>query len=110
MNQKIEELKNLIQSFIRNPISAVKMPQPVTIATCYDDLATREKKKVVEETTFHEANKLDFGFGSGAYGEDDSYHEFLDDFVSPVKAVAEDLGQKLIHDSDETSTVIPKIE
>ncbi|GJR11246.1 hypothetical protein Tco_0793898 [Tanacetum coccineum] len=29
-NQKIEEVINLIQSFIRNPISPVKTPQPVT--------------------------------------------------------------------------------
>nr|GEX75193.1 hypothetical protein [Tanacetum cinerariifolium] len=55
------------------------MKEPVTEAPCYDDLElmysiesdpTREKKKVVEETTFHDSNKLDFGLGSGAYGED----------------------------------------
>ena len=57
VNQKIEELKNLIQSFIRNPISAVEMPQPVTKAPCHDDFAALEKKKVVEETTFQEMNK-----------------------------------------------------
>ncbi|GKF98820.1 hypothetical protein Tco_0297603, partial [Tanacetum coccineum] len=65
----------------------------------------REKKKVVEETTFHESNKLDLGLGSGAYGEDANYHEFMDDYVmeeiyiaSPVM-LAEDLRHKRIHDS-----------
>ncbi|GJV95915.1 hypothetical protein Tco_1547492 [Tanacetum coccineum] len=91
------------------------MKEPVTEAPCYDDLGrlystksgvAREKKKVVEETTFHESNKLDLGLGSGAYGEDANYHEFMDDsvmeeiyIVSPVMLVAEDLGQKRIHDS-----------
>ncbi|GKE26073.1 hypothetical protein Tco_1441457 [Tanacetum coccineum] len=73
----------------------------------------REKKKVVEETTFHESNKLDLGLGSGAYGEDANYHEFMDDsvmeeiyIVSPVMLVAEDLGQKRIHDSSKTAMVL----
>ncbi|GJT64660.1 hypothetical protein Tco_1016140 [Tanacetum coccineum] len=73
----------------------------------------REKKKVVEETTFHESNKLDLGLGSRAYGEDANYHEFMDDSVmeeiyiaSLVMLVAEDLGQKRIHDSSETAMVL----
>ncbi|GKE63765.1 hypothetical protein Tco_1514132 [Tanacetum coccineum] len=35
----------------------------------------------LRETTFHGSNKLDLGLGSGAYGEDANYHEFMDDSV-----------------------------
>ncbi|GJW01600.1 hypothetical protein Tco_1556851 [Tanacetum coccineum] len=129
-NQKFDELVRAIKEvtlMMRNLSSKVHgslsvMKEPVVNAPCYDDLGliystkssiAREKRKAVEETTFHEANKLDFGFGSGAYVEDGNYHEFMNDFVveetdfmSPVIVVAEDLGQKLIHDPDETSMVL----
>ncbi|GJZ68455.1 hypothetical protein Tco_0631695 [Tanacetum coccineum] len=133
-NQTFEELLKAIKEvtlMVRNLSSTVDgslqvMKEPVTeavtIAPCYDDLgrlystksgAAREKKKVMEETTFHESNKLDLGLGSGAYGEDANYHEFMDDSVmeeiyiaSPVMVMAEDLGQKRIHDSSETAMVL----
>ncbi|GKB21970.1 hypothetical protein Tco_0855893 [Tanacetum coccineum] len=129
-NQTFEELLKAIKEvtlMVRNLSATVDgslqvMKEPVTEAPCYDDLGrlystksgvAREKKKVVEETTFHESNKLDLGLGSGAYGEDANYHEFMDDSVmeeiyiaSPVMLVAEDLGQKRIHDSSETAMVL----
>ncbi|GKD49495.1 hypothetical protein Tco_1278471 [Tanacetum coccineum] len=128
-NQTFEELLKAIKEvtlMVRNLSATVDgslqvMKEPVIEAPCYDDLGrlystksgvAREKKKVVEETTFHESNKLDLGLGSGAYGEDANYHEFMDDSVmeeiyiaSPVMLVAEDLGQKRIHDSSETAMV-----
>ncbi|GKC54734.1 hypothetical protein Tco_1077479 [Tanacetum coccineum] len=129
-NQTFEELLKAIKQvtlMVRN-LSATGdgslrvMKEPVTEAPCYDDLGhmystesgtPREKKKVVQETTFHESNKLDFGLGSGAYGEDGNYHEFMDDSImeeiyiaSPVMVVAEDLGQKRIHDFDDTTMVL----
>ncbi|GJS19447.1 hypothetical protein Tco_0448079 [Tanacetum coccineum] len=64
-NQKIEEMINLIDSFIQNPISSVKMPQPVTTkvpavtttvsakpiqnSPCYDDLTSDQNKKITEK-------------------------------------------------------------
>ncbi|GKE61775.1 hypothetical protein Tco_1512142 [Tanacetum coccineum] len=64
-NQKIEEIINLIDSFIQNPISSVKTPQPVitkvpTVTTivsakpiqnspCYDDLTSDQNKKITEK-------------------------------------------------------------
>ncbi|GKC03548.1 hypothetical protein Tco_0995158 [Tanacetum coccineum] len=129
-NQTFEELLKAIKEvtlMVRNLSATVDgslqvMKEPVTEAPCYDDLGrlystksgvAREKKKVVEETTFHESNKLDLGLGSGAYGEDGNYHEFMDDSVveeiyiaSPVMVVAEDLGQKRIHDFDDTTMVL----
>ncbi|GJW86822.1 hypothetical protein Tco_0162162 [Tanacetum coccineum] len=63
--QKIEEVINLIQSFIRNPISPVKTPQPVTTkvpavtttvpakpiqnSPCYDDLTSDQNKKITKK-------------------------------------------------------------
>ncbi|GJX00776.1 hypothetical protein Tco_0184689 [Tanacetum coccineum] len=128
-NQTFEELLKAIKEvtlMVRNLSATVDgslqiMKEPVTEAPCYDDLGrlystksgvAREKKKVVEETTFHESNKLDLGLGSGAYGEDANYHEFMDDSVmeeiyiaSSVMLVVEDLAQKRIHDSSETAMV-----
>ncbi|GKA44218.1 hypothetical protein Tco_0736942 [Tanacetum coccineum] len=129
-NQTFEELLKAIKEvtlMVRNLSATVDgslqiMKEPVTEAPCYDDLGrlystksgvAREKKKVVEETTFHESNKLDLGLGSGAYGEDANYHEFMDDSVmeeiyiaSSVMLVVEDLAQKRIHDSSETAMVL----
>ncbi|GKE43084.1 hypothetical protein Tco_1470368 [Tanacetum coccineum] len=64
-NQKIKEMINLIDSFIKNPISSVKMPQPVTTkepavtttvpakpiqnSPCYDDLKSDQNKKIMEK-------------------------------------------------------------
>ncbi|GKD43768.1 hypothetical protein Tco_1268413 [Tanacetum coccineum] len=64
-NQKIKEMINLIDSFIQNPISSVKMPQPVTTkepavtttvpakpiqnSPCYDDLKSDQNKKIMEK-------------------------------------------------------------
>ncbi|GJW98682.1 hypothetical protein Tco_0180490 [Tanacetum coccineum] len=117
-NQTFEELLKAIKEvtlMVRNLSVTVDgslqvMKEPVTEAPCYDDLGrlystksgvASEKKKVVKETTFHESNKLDLGLGSGAYGKDANYHEFMDDSVmeeiyiaSPVMVMAEDLGQK----------------
>ncbi|GJS50473.1 hypothetical protein Tco_1279050 [Tanacetum coccineum] len=103
-NQTFEELVKAIKEvtlIVRNLSAPVDgslrvMKELATEAPCYNDLrhmystefgVARKKKKVVEETTFHESNKLDFRLGSGAYGED------------------EDLGQKRIHDSDETREI-----
>ncbi|GJY38130.1 hypothetical protein Tco_0424494 [Tanacetum coccineum] len=63
--QKIEEVINLIQSFIRNPISPVKTPQPMTTkvpavtttvpakpiqnSPCYDDLTSDQNKKITKK-------------------------------------------------------------
>ncbi|GJR53239.1 hypothetical protein Tco_1403760 [Tanacetum coccineum] len=129
-NQTFEELLKAIKEvtlMVRNLSATVDgslqvMKEPVTEVPCYDDLGrlystksgvAREKKKVMEETTFHESNKLDLGLGSGAYGEDANYHEFMDDSVmeeiyiaSPVMVMAEDLGQKRIHGSSETAMVL----
>ncbi|GKB75939.1 hypothetical protein Tco_0942834, partial [Tanacetum coccineum] len=133
-NQTFEEQLKAIKEvtlMVRNLSTTVDgslqvMKKPVTeavmIAPCYDDLgrlystksgAAREKKKIMEETTFHESNKLDLGLGSGAYGKDANYHEFMDDSVmeeiyiaSLVMVMAEDLGQKRIHDSSETAMVL----
>ncbi|GJS67123.1 zf-CCHC domain-containing protein [Tanacetum coccineum] len=106
-NQTFEELLKAIKEvtlMVRN-LSA-------TVDGSLQSGVAREKK-VVEETTFHESNKLDLGLGSGAYGDDANYHEFMDDSVmeeiyiaSPVMLVAEDLGQKRIHDSSETAMVL----
>ncbi|GJX53030.1 hypothetical protein Tco_0281399, partial [Tanacetum coccineum] len=121
--QKYPQLfTNRASSSTTRELPAKVMKEPVTEAPCYDDLGclystksgvAREKKKVVEETTFHESNKLDLGLGSGAYGEDANYHEFMDDSVMeeiyiaiPVMLVAEDLGHKRIHDSSETAMVL----
>ncbi|GJU72779.1 hypothetical protein Tco_1264184 [Tanacetum coccineum] len=73
-NQNIEELINLIQSFIRNPISPVKTPQPMTTkvpavtitvpakpiqnSPCYDDLTSDQNKKTTEK----KVGKEGFGY------------------------------------------------
>ncbi|GJY25205.1 hypothetical protein Tco_0399931 [Tanacetum coccineum] len=129
-NQTFEELVKAIKEvtlMVRNLFATVDgslrfMKEPVIEATCYNDLghmystessAAREKNKVVEENNFHESNKLDFRLGSRAYGEDGNYHEYMDYSImeeiyiaSPIMVVAEDVGQKRIHDSDETVMVL----
>ena len=104
VNQKIEELKNLIQSFIQNPISAVKMSQPVTKAPCYDDFAAREKKKVVEETTFQEMNKesktaeLHITMVTKTMDEEKSKESYTSS--GEVKKEVKDNGDKGVHVTD----------
>ncbi|GKD76628.1 hypothetical protein Tco_1339249, partial [Tanacetum coccineum] len=65
-NQKIEELEILIQSFILNPISPIKMPQPVTTkvlakliqnSPSYDDLGCLLPPNSVELSTEVEKKK-----------------------------------------------------
>nr|GEV93885.1 hypothetical protein [Tanacetum cinerariifolium] len=74
------------------------MKEPVTEAPYYDDLGHIYS---TESST------------TQAYGEDGNYHEFMDDsimeeiyIVSPVMVVVEDLGQKRIHDSNETAMLL----
>nr|GFB91231.1 hypothetical protein [Tanacetum cinerariifolium] len=88
-NQKIEELKNLIQSFIRNPISPVNMPQPITI---------KVPSKPIQNTTHSEENNR-HSFSSNEVGKDVKDIGFIGAIVTGSE-VADGYGEENLPQTD----------